>query len=96
MKGQLELLIKLQMLDSAITKAQRVQEEHPKKITHLEETLEHYLTHPEALAEKRRVAVESARALHDNDRIARALIGHYHRLMALGAPTATRPPGEEG
>jgi len=40
LKGQLELLIKLQMLDSAITKAQRVQEEHPKKITHLEETLE--------------------------------------------------------
>lgn len=40
MKGQLEFLIKLQMLDSAIIRAQRVQEEHPKRITQLEETLQ--------------------------------------------------------
>ena len=40
MKGQLELLIKLQLFDSAILSAQRIQEEHPQKIMQLEEALE--------------------------------------------------------
>lgn len=40
MKGQLELLIKLQLFDSAILRAQRIQEEHPQKIMQLEEALE--------------------------------------------------------
>lgn len=40
LKGQLELLIKLQLFDSAILKAQKIQEEHPQRITQLEEALE--------------------------------------------------------
>ena len=46
----------------------------------LESTLEHYLTHPEALAAKRRVARASALRLHDNARIAGRLIDLYSRL----------------
>jgi len=46
----------------------------------LESTLEHYLTHPEALAAKRRMARASALRLHDNARIAGRLIGLYSRL----------------
>lgn len=40
MKTQIELLVKLQSCDSAILKAQRVQDNHPREINHLEETLE--------------------------------------------------------
>lgn len=40
MKHQLELLVKLQTCDLAILKAQKIQEEHPQKITQLEEALE--------------------------------------------------------
>ena len=39
MKTQLELLVKLQTCDSAISKAQRIQENHPQEIKHLEEEL---------------------------------------------------------
>ncbi|MBW2553609.1 MAG: hypothetical protein JRE20_05710, partial [Deltaproteobacteria bacterium] len=39
MKNQLELLVKLQTCDLAILKAQKIQEEHPQKITQLEEAL---------------------------------------------------------
>ena len=40
MKTQLELLVRLQSCDSAILKAQRIQENHPREINHLEEALE--------------------------------------------------------
>ena len=40
MKTQLELLVKLQSCDSAISKAQLIQENHPREIKRLEETLE--------------------------------------------------------
>ena len=40
MKNQLELLVKLQTYDLAILKAQQIQEEHPQRITQLEEALE--------------------------------------------------------
>jgi len=40
LKTQIELLVKLQSCDSAILKAQRIQENHPREIQHLEETLE--------------------------------------------------------
>lgn len=39
MKTQLELLVKLQNCDSAISKAQRIKENHPQEIKHLEEEL---------------------------------------------------------
>lgn len=51
-------------------------------LDHLEATLEHYLTHPEALEEKRRVARSTILALHDNDRLARWLIAMYDALKA--------------
>ena len=40
MKTQLELLVKLQSCDAAISTAQKIQENHPLKIKHLEEGLE--------------------------------------------------------
>jgi len=40
LKTQLELLVRLQSCDSAILNAQRIQENHPREIKHLEETLE--------------------------------------------------------
>lgn len=43
----------------------------------LEKTLEYYLTHPEALAEKRAVARASAYALHDNVKIVDRLLNIY-------------------
>jgi glycosyltransferase involved in cell wall biosynthesis len=46
----------------------------------LEATLEHYLRHPEALAEKRAKARDSIMALHDNDVLARRLIRDYAAL----------------
>lgn len=45
----------------------------------LEQTIEHYLTHPSALEEKRRIARQSILALHDNDRLATELIQLYRR-----------------
>lgn len=47
----------------------------------LEATIEHYLDHPEALAEKRRIARQSILRLHDNDRLARRLVGLYRDLL---------------
>jgi hypothetical protein len=47
----------------------------------LEATIEHYLDHPEALAEKRRIARQSILQLHDNDRLARRLVGLYRDLL---------------
>lgn len=40
MKTQIELLVQLQSCDSAISKAQRIQDNHPREIKRLEETLE--------------------------------------------------------
>ena len=40
MKTQLELLVRLQSCDSAILKAQRIQENHPREIQRLEEALD--------------------------------------------------------
>ena len=40
MKTQLELLVRLQSCDSAILKAQKIQENHPREIKRLEEALE--------------------------------------------------------
>lgn len=60
-------------------------------LDHLEATLEHYLTHPEALAEKRRVARASILALHDNERLARWLIAMYEALRA-GQPVPREAP----
>jgi hypothetical protein len=54
-------------------------------IDHLEETLEHYLTHPEELALKRAIARSSILALHDNDRLAKRLIDLYHGGSAHAA-----------
>lgn len=48
----------------------------------LEPVLEHYLTHPEALAAKRAVARASILRLHDNAAIARAHITLYEALGA--------------
>jgi hypothetical protein len=46
----------------------------------LEQTLEHYLRHPEALAAKRAKARASILALHDNEGLARRLARHYAAL----------------
>ena len=40
MKNQLELLVRLQSCDSAILKAQRIQEKHPREIQRLEDALD--------------------------------------------------------
>lgn len=48
----------------------------------LERTIEHYLTHPEALAAKRRIARESVLSLHDNERIAGQLVQLYRRARS--------------
>ncbi len=47
----------------------------------LESVLEHYLAHPDALAEKRAKARESILRLHDNSAIARAYVALYQRLQ---------------
>jgi hypothetical protein len=49
----------------------------------LEETLEYYLQHPEALAEKRVKARESVRRLHDNHAIAEEIKAIYQRVQSL-------------
>lgn len=46
----------------------------------LEQTLEHYLRNPEALAAKRAKARASILALHDNEALARRLARHYAAL----------------
>ncbi len=51
----------------------------------LEETLEYYLTHPEALEAKRQVARSSILRLHNNDRLAERLIEMY-RAVVEGRP----------
>ncbi len=52
----------------------------------LEETLEYYLTHPDALDAKKQAARASIRRLHDNTALARTLIEHYE--FERHAPTA--------
>jgi len=54
----------------------------------LEETIEYYLDHPEALAAKRRIARDSIRRLHDNDRLASRLVTLYRDLMRRPAAAA--------
>jgi len=56
-------------------------------LENLENTLDFYLRNPEALEEKRRIARESILRLHDNDLLAKRLIGIYERLKF----TAGRP-----
>jgi hypothetical protein len=48
----------------------------------LEPTLEYYLTHPDALAEKRRLARSSVLALHDNARVAARLVALYGEMRS--------------
>lgn len=50
-------------------------------LDHLEATIEHYLDHPEALVEKRRVARDSILRLHDNDRLSERLSAIYGGLV---------------
>jgi hypothetical protein len=60
----------------------------------LEATIEHYLDHPEELAEKRRIARQSIMALHDNDALARRLCGIYGDLV--GGSRGRAWPGSSG
>ncbi len=46
-------------------------------LRNLEETLQYYLDHPEALAGKRRIARSSIIRLHDNEKLAKRLIKTY-------------------
>jgi hypothetical protein len=46
----------------------------------LEKTLAYYLDHPDALEAKRRIARQSILRLHDNDALARQMIGLYRGL----------------
>jgi hypothetical protein len=48
----------------------------------LETTLEHYLTHPDELDAKRRIAREGILRLHDNKRLANELVGYYRELVS--------------
>jgi glycosyltransferase involved in cell wall biosynthesis len=48
----------------------------------LEETLEYYLSHPQALEEKRKIARTSIMELHSNERLGRRLIGYYEQIKA--------------
>ena len=48
-------------------------------IKDLERTLEYYITHPDALAAKRRIARQSILGLHDNERIASQLVQLYRK-----------------
>jgi hypothetical protein len=49
-------------------------------IEELEKTLEYYLTHPEQLESKRKIARVSILRLHDNEKLARRLIDLYARI----------------
>jgi hypothetical protein len=77
LKKQLELLVKLQECDSAIHKAQRLQENHPRMIAQLEENLTRErdaLRQQEKLldeAKKKRVQKEQELALNE-DRVQKA------------------------
>lgn len=51
-------------------------------IDDLEATLEYYLTHPEALEQKRMIARSSILRLHDNERLGRELITYYEKMKA--------------
>lgn len=53
----------------------------------LEDTLEHYLTHPEALQAKRRAAAASVGRLHDNSILAAKLIAMYQSLTDCAPDT---------
>jgi glycosyltransferase involved in cell wall biosynthesis len=55
----------------------------------LEATIEYYLDNPEALAQKRRIARASILRLHDNDRLARQLVGLYRNLVQRAPAAAT-------
>jgi hypothetical protein len=48
----------------------------------LESVIEHYLTHPQALADKRAVARDSILAMHDNARISRQYAEVYDRITS--------------
>lgn len=48
----------------------------------LDATIEHYLDHPQELAEKRRLARQSILALHDNDALAAKLCAFYDDLVS--------------
>lgn len=50
----------------------------------LESVLEHYLSNPQALAEKRAVARASILAIHDNARVSRRYIDVYEGITARG------------
>lgn len=54
-------------------------------LDHLEETLTYYLTHPDALAQKRLLAKSSILKLHDNEELGKRLIGFYQSLLLQGA-----------
>lgn len=63
----------------------------------LERTLEFYLTHPEALAAKRRLARASVLRLHDNAKLAKRLIALYVDLRdGPGVRGRTQPAGAGG
>jgi hypothetical protein len=49
-------------------------------IDKLEETLEYYLTHPEELENKRRIARASILRLHNNEKLAKQLIDLYQNI----------------
>lgn len=61
-------------------------------LSNLEETLRFYLSHPEKLAEKRRIARESILALHDNERLAHDLVELYTGLKMNRVPARSRVP----
>ena len=46
----------------------------------LEQTLEYYLTHPNALQRKKGIARESILKLHDNNQLGRQLIEYYKKI----------------
>ncbi len=51
-------------------------------IKDLEKTLEYYLTHPEELANKKRITRASILRLHDNEKLAKQLINLYARISS--------------
>lgn len=50
-------------------------------LNHLEETIQYYIDHPEALREKRQRARRSVLEMHNNDELAQRLIGLYRSLQ---------------
>lgn len=49
-------------------------------IKDLEQTLEHYIKHPEELERKKRIARQSILRIHDNDRLGKRLIELYNKI----------------